>query len=344
MKTFRYYLGPLAWLYSNILALRNRAFDKGLLRVKSYSLPVLAIGNLSTGGTGKTPFTEWILGQFPSKSKAVISRGYGRKTKGCLRVKPEGDVRLYGDEPLQIAQKFKTTAVWVAEKRSIGLDAALQSTPDIELVVLDDAFQHRYVRAGFYILLSTYQQPFYNDFVLPQGNLRESRKGAKRAQAIVISKCPPDLNIKEREIIKAKLAHYSHAPVYFSYLHYGSINNDAGKRLKAKKVCLITGIANPAPLLNYLTKILKLNITKHYAYRDHHAFTIAEIALFEKELSQGNTPFVTTEKDVVRLREKLSAKAKKNLYTLPIQLAFLGENQSELLNQIKAFIKGARSF
>jgi tetraacyldisaccharide 4'-kinase len=334
----------MAWLYTGILALRNFAFNKGALPSKSYSLPVIAIGNLSTGGTGKTPFTEWLLRSFPRKSKVVISRGYGRKTKGYLRVKPDGDARQYGDEPLQIAQKFKATAVWVSEKRSIGLDKALHTQPSLNLAVLDDAFQHRYVKAGFYVLLSTFQQPFYKDFVLPQGNLRESRKGAKRARAIVISKCPPTISLKERQQIKTNVARYSQAPVYFSYLHYGSIKNEAGKLLKAKNVRVITGIASPAPLLNYLSKTISLTITKHYSYKDHHNFTNAEVALFEKELSQNNQAFVTTEKDAVRLREKLSAKAKKNLYTLPIQLAFLGEDQTELLVQLKAFIKGTSSF
>ncbi len=219
MKTLRLLLFPFAIVYDLVTHARNWAFDKGFLEQRSFSTPIIAIGNLSTGGTGKTPMTEYLIRQFEGRI-AVLSRGYGRKTSGFKMVEVDSAPSEVGDEPLQIKRKFgaKITSA-VCEKRVDGVERLIgDNQPD--LILLDDAYQHRYVKADHYVLLTAFGDPYYNDFVLPAGNLRESRQGANRAHSIVVTKCPPDISQADMAKIKQKIKPLPHQQVYFSTIAY----------------------------------------------------------------------------------------------------------------------------
>jgi tetraacyldisaccharide 4'-kinase len=325
-------------LYQGIMACRNWAFNSGLLRQKTFTKPVLAIGNLSTGGTGKTPMTEFLLSHFKNSNPGVISRGYGRKSKGCLPVKPDGQASQYGDEPLQIAQNFKEASVWVSEKRALGIEQALHQQTNLNWLILDDAFQHRYVKAGFYILLSTYQKPFYKDWVLPAGNLRESRRGAKRAHAVIITKCPSELSAQSKNRITQRVRRYSNAPIYFSFLKYEPPTSPAYKVLsKGKPVLLLSGIANPAPLVQQVKNNYLLQ--KHLSYPDHYRFKPEDIVHLQQLLKENNWALVTTQKDWVRLASLLPAALRKRTFIIKVNMAFSPPQEKTLLMQLQSFIK-----
>ena len=204
------------------MAIRNFLYDKKILKSKSFDVPIVAIGNLSVGGTGKTPHIEYFIRLFQKKKKiAVVSRGYGRKTRGFFYVEKNSLAANVGDEPLQIKRHFPEITVAVCEKRTVAIRNLMEATEKPQLILLDDAFQHRAVRANCYVLLTTYQQRFTNDFVLPYGRLRESRKGYRRADVIIVTKCPLSISKKEKQVIVAEIAPFSHQKVFFSFLKYG---------------------------------------------------------------------------------------------------------------------------
>ena len=339
MKIVRHLLSPLAWLYLLVTQLRNSAFSKGWLQSRAFDVPVVAIGNLSTGGTGKTPMTEYLLAQFPQKEKVVVSRGYGRKTQGCLPVNPKGKAEDFGDEPLQIAKRFTNTAVWVSEKRVKGIEKALQEKPQANLVVLDDAYQHRYVKAGFSVLLTTFKAPFFKDFVLPKGNLRESREGANRAQAIVVTKCPANLSAQKQIIYRQLIQKYSKAPVFFSTLRYGLPVNPSGQTLKSHSIYLLTGIANPEPLMHHLKR--EYQIRKHLKFKDHHAFNSQEIKQLTHLLRSNGLPLITTQKDWVRLGPEIPVELHPLCFVVPIEIGWLGNDQDAFGELLKTYINAA---
>lgn len=280
----------------------------------SYDFPVICVGNLSAGGTGKTPMVEYLIRLLKDKTKlATLSRGYGRKTKGFLLAEDNITVTELGDEPFQFYHKFKgEISVAVDEDRQHGIAAlrTLKSKP--EVVILDDAFQHRKVKVGYNILLTTYANLYVDDFVLPTGNLREPKKGAKRANIIVVTKCPELLSQEEKEAIVLKLKPKVYQHVFFSHIGYNdSVLNETQKvGLKAlKSFTLVTGIANAKPLVNYL-KSQQLDFN-HIEFKDHHNFTADDV----KKLSKLER-IVTTEKDYMRLKNEDLLKDK--LYFLPI--------------------------
>lgn len=329
-------LWPFAALYSGALALRNIAFDKGWLASNSFNTPVIAVGNLSTGGTGKTPMTEFLLLSLSGKL-AVVSRGYGRKTKGLLKVKPEGTAADYGDEPLQMARKFPKTSFVVAEKRVQGIQHLLESEkPDC--IILDDAYQHRYVKAGFYILLSTWQEPFFNDQVLPAGSLRESKHGAGRANAIIFTKCPLNLDHSSKEKVIREVRKYSNAPVYFAGLAYEEPKNSRGEEFQENEAALLTGIAKPLPLHAHLQKRFK--ISQHFSYGDHHTFRESEIREVDNYLRSRNLALLTTEKDFARLRKWFHILDKQQVYAVPVATQFEAQEKAAFLKQVNDFING----
>ena len=321
VKNLRKILYPFSLPYKAVTALRNLAFDKGLLDAKTFKLPTIGVGNLSTGGTGKTPMTEYIVRLLKdTKQTAVLSRGYGRKTRGFLEVKPNDDARRVGDEPLQFKIKFPETTVAVDEKRAHGIDRLHALHPDIEVVVLDDVFQHRRVRPGLMILLTAYNSPFYDDLVLPAGNLRESRHGAGRADVIVVTKCPATLSVEKRREIAEKTGGYATCPIYFSTVVYDQTifgtENCKLIDLMGKPLTVVTGIARPAPFEDYLKGeglVFELK-----TFGDHHDFSPSELKMLDTK------PYIlTTEKDYVRLKPHL---VKAKLYYLPIRHRFLKDS------------------
>lgn len=297
----------------------------------SYDFPVICVGNLSAGGTGKTPMVEYLIRLLKDKTKlATLSRGYGRKTKGFLLAEENITATELGDEPFQFYHKFKDEiSVAVDEDRQHGIAALRTLKIKPEVVILDDAFQHRKVKAGYNILLTTYANLYVDDFVLPTGNLREPKKGAKRANIIVVTKCPELLSQEEKEAIVLKLKPKVYQHVFFSHIDYNdSVLNETQKvGLKAlKSFTLVTGIANAKPLVNYL-KSQQLDFN-HIEFKDHHNFTADDV----KKLSKLER-IVTTEKDYMRLKNEDVLKDK--LYFLPIITVI--DNSDEFDALVKEF-------
>jgi tetraacyldisaccharide 4'-kinase len=326
-------LVPVVPVYQGITWLRNYCFDKNILKSKAYHFPVICVGNLSIGGTGKTPMIEYLIKLLKDDYLVgTLSRGYGRQTKGFLLADKMATAKTIGDEPFQFYQKFSDVIVSVGEDRQYAIEQLLYLEKSPEVLLLDDAFQHRKVRPGLNILLTSYNDLYVNDMVLPTGNLREPKSGAKRADVIIVTKCPENLSVDEQEKIKAELNLESHQQLYFSVIVYSDVLFSKAKTmkldtLKRQEFTLVTGIANPKPLVDYLSKNgFKFD---HEVYKDHHIFNEAELNELEsKEL------IVTTEKDYMRLRDCLK---NSHVYYLPIASAIL--NETKFNNRIKSFIQ-----
>lgn len=322
MKFLRYILFPFAIVYDVVTRIRNFCFDVGVFKETSFKIPVIVVGNLSVGGTGKTPQIEYLIRLLKDSYKiSVLSRGYGRKTKGFLLLNNSHTAEEVGDEPLQYHKKFSNIEVAVDANRVEGI-SNLVNHQSPEVVLLDDAFQHRKVKGSFYILLTKYNDVFTNDFLLPTGNLRESRKGANRADVIVVTKCPEDLGQHAKQKLKNKFQKYN-KQVFFTTISYDE--KTSGYKhiliddLKNYHVILVTGIANPKPMLSFLNQ-KEVNF-KHLEFADHHDFTKKEIEKIESEyerLESSKKLILTTEKDYVRLSNKIAG-----ISYLGIQTAFL---------------------
>lgn len=323
MKFIRFLLFPFAIIYSIVTTLRNYFFDLGLFASTSFDKPIIAVGNLSVGGTGKTPQIEYLIKLLKPKYKiGVLSRGYGRTTKGFVLVNETKNASEVGDEPLQFSKKFDDVIIAVDENRVHGI----QQLKTTEVVLLDDAFQHRKVKAGFYILLTTYSELFCDDFILPFGNLREPSSGKKRANMIIVTKCPSDISELAMSEVKKKLD--VNVPVFFSKIEYDELVYSEIKPIKTAEIKLtektiITGIAKPFPFISHLKKENDLVLE----FSDHHNFTKKEIDNI-KELANNKT-IITTEKDFMRLKGSLS---KEQLFYLPIKSVFLKE--ADVLDKI----------
>lgn len=328
MDIFRFLLWPLGLLYQGVMALRNWAFKAGWLPQRHFPLPVIVVGNLNTGGTGKTPMVEWLLQELKLHPVAVISRGYGRRSKGTMPVPGDGEAATYGDEPTQIARNFPQAQVWVAERRREGLTRSLEKTPDLQAAILDDAFQHRYVWGHFRLLLTTWQDPFYSDWPLPMGRLRERRQGAARAHAVVVTKCPPHLDASQRAHYQTAIQRYTQAPVFFSQLSYQPPRNVKGQAPTQFLVAALTGIAHPEPFLEHLEE--HYTVLEHLAYPDHHRFTPADVARLQEHLYQG-IPLVTTQKDYVRLLPHLPEEQHHMVYIIQVAHTFPSTDHAALL-------------
>ena len=322
MIILRYLLFPFAIVYGWITNIRNFLYDKGVLKSYSFDIPIIAVGNLSVGGTGKTPQIEYLIRLLsPNYKIATLSRGYKRKSQGYVLADSSATAESLGDEPFQMHQKFPNIKVAVDADRKNGIENLLKLDDKPEVILLDDAFQHRKVKAGFYIMLSAYDDLFYNDFILPTGNLRESKSGAKRANVIIITKCPKNLSINEQESIKSKIK--LDVPIFFSYIDYDTkVYNDIEKidvsEIIEKEKIIIAGIAKPEPFL----KFLKRENDVIMVYPDHHHFSQNDINTIEEKSSGKIT--ITTEKDYVRLKSQNL----NNLYYLPIKSTFLINDQT----------------
>ncbi|WP_405377038.1 tetraacyldisaccharide 4'-kinase [Nonlabens sp. Asnod3-A02] len=321
MQNLRLLLYPFSIVYDGITSLRNYAFNKGIIEQHEFYIPIIAVGNLSTGGTGKTPMIEYFIKKNKDLKLGVLSRGYGRRTSGYIEINLNDTVEKVGDEPLQIKLKFKNLIVSaVCEKRVDGINNLLKNH-DLDLILLDDAYQHRHVKASHYVLLTSYGNLYKDDYLLPAGNLRESRSGAKRAQTVVVTKCPSSISVEETLKIKQKLQLLPSQQLCFSYIAYddfvyGANDSKNLSDFKGLEVSVVTGIANPIPFIEYLKKFITVD---HLKYTDHHNFTNEEV-----ELIRSKKIVITTEKDYVRLRNyDLS-----NVMYLPIQTKFIGKEPS----------------
>jgi tetraacyldisaccharide 4'-kinase len=321
MNFLRKILFPLAFLYWLITFIRNWLYDIGAFKSYSFDVPIIAVGNLSVGGTGKTPQIEYLIRLLSEKYRvAVLSRGYKRLSKGFVLADDQATANSIGDEPFQFYSKFPTIQVAVDANRKKGIEKLLQLQNKPEVILLDDAFQHRKVKAGFYILLSAYDDLFCDDFILPFGNLRESALGKKRADMIIITKCPNDLSELAQQNIKEKLQ--VKQPVYFTTIQYddcvyGNENSIHVEALKTESKLLIAGIAKPKLFFDFL----KSETDETLVFPDHHHFSKQDC---EQILAKANgRKIITTEKDFVRLNGLLP---NAQLYYLPIKAVFLNTN------------------
>ena len=321
MNLLRKILIPFSLLYGGIAALRNYFYDRGWFKSKSFDKPVICVGNLSVGGTGKSPMIEYLI-EFLRKEfrVAVLSRGYKRRTTGFREVMLDSTVQEVGDEPLQFKQNFPKVRIAVCANRQEGIEK-LQGKADV--ILLDDAFQHRRVRASTNILLTPFNDLYISDFVVPSGRLREFKSGAKRADIIVVTKCPEGGAYSNLQKVQMKIKLQEHQKIYFSKIGYeewiyGPTEKLSLYYLQDKKFTLVTGIAKPKPLVEFLKR--KQFIFKHKKYPDHHDFSPSEVSKLKK-----NEIILTTEKDYMRLQPKLGKFA---IYYLPIKTLILRDQDS----------------
>lgn len=314
MSFFKWFLWPFALIYQVITSLRNLFYDLGIFTSASYNTKVICVGNLSVGGTGKSPMIEYLIQSLKYDHRiAVLSRGYKRKTNGYQEVKINHTAEEVGDEPIQFKRKFPNQTICVDSDRRNGITNIIKKYPKTDIVLLDDAFQHRKVKADFNILLTTYDKPYFKDYLLPMGRLRESGAAAKRADVIIITKCPEGLTESEKLKIRSQIKHLSNQKIGFSNIKYSeNLKNDSSDLPLSgfDNFILITGIAKPKPLIDFLNNNQKTY--QHSAYPDHYHFSEKDIEKFKK----FDEPILTTEKDYVRLRES----GIEHLYYLPISI------------------------
>ena len=338
MRLLSALLFPISVLYGTVTFVRNKMFDCGILPSEKFDVPVICVGNLSVGGTGKTPHTEYLARLLSARYRvAVLSRGYKRKSKGFVLADERTTARELGDEPYQIRRKFPDIKVAVDADRRNGITRLMQ-LPDEEkpeVIILDDAFQHRYVKPTLSLLLTDCKRLYTSDYVLPAGRLREWKSGASRADIIIVTKCKADISDEERENILRQISPSKKQRVFFTYINYGELLPVFGDRSDAlmnvtsgnPEVILLTGIANPLPLKNKVEEFSS-NIDM-LSFPDHHDFSEADIRSVENRLKTGKDSrkiVVTTEKDAVRLlaNSYLSDDYKGLFYYLPIKIDFCG--------------------
>ena len=303
--------------------MRNYLYDAQLIKSTKFSTPTIVVGNLSVGGTGKTPQIEYLIRLLQNNYKvAVLSRGYKRKTKGFIIAKEGETAESIGDEPFQYYQKFSSIIVGVDENRTRGIHQLEQLDNPPEIILLDDAFQHRKVIGGLNILLTPYNDLYVDDFMLPTGNLREHKSGSKRASIIIVTKCPNEISEKERGIIAAKLELKANQTIFFTSISYDMKLKGTSEinlsEFENEELVLVTGIANPTPLTNYLkSKNIRL---KHLKYPDHYHFKEQDIVAINEEvkLLTNKKIVLTTEKDYVRIFADLP-----NLWYISIETKFV---------------------
>lgn len=349
MRLLRIFLFPFSLLYGLGVLARNAFYDAGIFTSKKFNLPVISIGNLTVGGSGKSPMAEYLIRLLKDNYKtAVLSRGYGRKTKGFLLVQQTSSADETGDEPLQFKNKFPDITAAVCEKRALGIER-LQH--DHEVIILDDAFQHRAVKPGLSILLYDYNQLQHWQWLLPTGDLREPLWEKRRADIIVVTKAPAALSDSERQQLTRRIAPLEHQLVFFSYLEYGDLVSSAGADTRPlaslteeTAIIILSGIANPKPLLNELEKYGSSLI--HHEYPDHHPYSrknIVKLAeAYQKQPNQDKL-IVTTEKDMQRLRsaDGFELLEKIPVYYLPVKAVLHHADQFNLL--IEEYVKRNRS-
>jgi len=339
----KFLLLPIALLYRCVVGLRNLLFDWGILSSEEFRLPVISVGNITVGGTGKTPHTEYLVDLLQETYEvAMLSRGYKRKTRNFTIAGESSTVDEIGDEPRQVKNKFPRIRVAVDRKRVNGIRQLCKLAPPVEVVILDDAFQHRYVKPGKSILLIDYNRMITEDFLLPAGRLREPASARKRADIILITKSPGSLKPIEMRNIVNKLHLDLHQHLFFTCMEYGTIQpvfpesvSSAEHTPDATSMVILSGIANPAPFIEYASTLNEK--VQVISFPDHHRYTEKDIIQLEKILDKtgrDTSMVLTTEKDAVRLQSMpLNNSLKKVLYFVPIKVIFLNDDRDEF-NQI----------
>ena len=345
LKSFRFVLFPLSILYGGILWIRNKLFDRGLLKSVSFNFPIICVGNLSVGGTGKTPMVEYLIRLLKDDYKvATMSRGYKRKTKGFAVANENTTALDIGDEPMQFYKKFPDIAVSVAEERLVSIPQLLHDKPDTNIIILDDAFQHRQVKAGLNILLTEYRDLFTRDFILPAGNLRDVRNSYKRAEVIIVTKCKSHLTEEEKDKIIKEINPLPTQKIFFTKIEYGSpyhlFNKEEKFLTPDTNILLICGIANPKPIKEILSTYSATYDMMRY--NDHHIFDISDLKEIKNEfenIQAENKIILTTEKDGVRLAKFENDLKDLPVYVFPIRHKFLFGEENVFNSIVLEFLK-----
>lgn len=339
LRSFRILLLPFSLLYGFIIITRNWLYNKNMLRSASFNMPVICVGNLVMGGTGKSPMVEYLIELLYDKFRiATISRGYKRKTKGYALANEKTTALEIGDEPMQFHVKYPDLLVAVGEERVVAIPQLLHDKPDTQAVILDDAFQHRAIKAGLNILLTECSNLFNQDFFFPTGDLRDQKISARRAEIIVITKCPPNLNKNEKEKIERQLKQYKAPHTFFTTIQYQVPYHIIKKNKRAislnDEVLLVYGIANPQPLKQYISE--NAAVYEEISYNDHHIFSIDDLKDINKKFEKtkaANKLIITTEKDAVRLVKFSDELINLPLYVLPLKHKFLF-NEGEYFDKL----------
>lgn len=329
LRSFRLFLFPLAIVYGGVLSLRNWLYQKKIIGAVTFNLPIICVGNLSVGGTGKSPMVDFLVGFLkPTYPLATLSRGYKRRTSGYVLATEQTTAIEIGDEPMQFHLSHPDIAVSVGEKRIEAIPQLLYDKPETKLVILDDAFQHREIVSGFNIILTEYANLYTRDFYLPTGDLRDEKKSASRANVIVVTKCPVTLTQQQRYEIMQELNPLPHQSVFFTTIQYETpyhiISQEERKLSKQHEILLVCGIANPQPLTDYIHESTKTYDALFYG--DHHIYTLENLIEIEERLQHikdENKMIVTTEKDAVRLIKFKDKVSSLPLFVLPIAVRFL---------------------
>jgi len=344
LKSFRILLLPFALLYWLGISVRNWLYNKNILKSATFGFPLICIGNLSVGGTGKSPMVEYLVTRLKDKFRvATLSRGYKRKTKGYALANENTTALEIGDEPMQFHLKFPGVPVAVGEERLVAIPQLLHDKPDTQAIILDDAFQHRSIKAGLNIILTDYNNLFTRDFYLPTGDLRDLKSSYKRSEIIVVTKCKTDLTEVEKQKIIKEISPLPDQQIFFTAIEYGLIYHISNNRETGldtnTEVLLVTGIANPRPL----KKVLEEHSNSYHMlqYSDHHIFTIDDLNDIKKRFEKMETTnkiILTTEKDAVRLVKFSTEIAELPLYVIPVRHRFLFEEGNTFDKLVVDFI------
>ena len=344
---------PLSWIYGFIIYIRNRLYDYKILETKRFSLPIISVGNITVGGTGKTPHIEYLVDLLNDEFKvATLSRGYKRKTKGFILSSEKSTATEIGDEPRQIKQKFPGIHVAVDEERANGIKQLKEKIQDLDVVLLDDAYQHRKVQANLSILLIDYNRPINKDFMLPFGNLREQAFEKRRAHIIIVTKSPKDIKPIDRRVFFNNLNSFPFQHVFFTTFDYGQIKPVFNitqdlcaetNHFKDYQIILLTGIANPKPLKEYIVENISKNI-QELEYSDHYNFKESDFKSIKHKFDSINSDkkiIITTEKDAMRLQKfsNIADNLKNSFFYIPIQVKFLNNRTDNFNQQIIDYVR-----
>jgi tetraacyldisaccharide 4'-kinase len=345
LKSFKYLLFPISLVYGGAVWVRNFLFDKNIKKSASFNFPIICVGNLATGGTGKTPMTEYLIELLqPTFAVATLSRGYKRKTKGFAIANERTTALEIGDEPMQFHEKFPDVIVAVGEERIVAIPQLLHDKPSTQVIILDDGFQHRTVRAGLNILLTDYKNLFSRDLMLPAGDLRDVKASRKRADIIIVTKCKSDLSENERKEIETELKLFPNQKIFFTEILYSKpyhlFTHERNSFGANTDVLLVCGIANPKPLKAFINKYVHSYDMLRYA--DHHIFSSTDLKDIKKHFGKivsDNKMILTTEKDGVRLKKFEKELSNMPIYVMPIKQHFLFDEADTFNEIVLEFIK-----
>lgn len=345
------WLLPLSWIYGLGVGIRNRLFDMGILKSRDFKVPVISVGNITVGGSGKTPHVEYLVRLLRDKTKvAVLSRGYKRKSRGYVLADKDATARMIGDEPYQMKKKFPDVYVAVDKNRCHGIERLTEdeNTKDTDVILLDDAYQHRYVKPGVNILLVDYHRLIIYDKLLPAGRLREPKQGKNRADIVIVTKCPRNLKPMEFRVLTRAMDLYPYQKLFFTTLKYNKLkplyfgeDRPVSDIQPEENILLLTGIASPKQIIIDLEPYTK-NITP-LTYPDHHQFKRKDIERINELFAAMPEPkmVITTEKDNARLFgvEGLSDEVRQHIYMLPVEIEFMLEQQEEFNEKIIGYVR-----